>query len=156
MTRRRAALLREDEHLAVGVVEEAVGHGGVGGVEVDADAVLRGGVAVAAEGDDAFDEVGGRGWEWERVPAHLVGRRGLFVEGAAAQEGGFGEWLVGLVDDRGADAVHPGAAVEAARGGEGGAAYLLGVEAEGMLLRGVLADGESAGVGLGGELVSKS
>ncbi len=119
-------------------------------------AVVGSGVAVAAEGDEAFDEVGGGGGEWEGVPAHLVGRGGLFVEGAAAEEGGFGEGLVGLVDDGGADAVHPGAAVEAAGGGEGGAAYLLGVEAEGMLLRGVLADGESAGMGLGGELVSKT
>ena len=35
------ALLGEDEHLAVGVVEEAVAHGGGGGVEMDAQAVLE-------------------------------------------------------------------------------------------------------------------
>src|ERR1700677_2367589 len=116
-----SSLLREDEELAVGVVEDAVGHGGVGGVEVDAAAVVGGGVAVASERDQAFDEVGGGGWERERVPAHLAGRGGRLVEGTAAEESGFGEGLVGLVDDGGADAVHPGAAIEAARGGEGGA-----------------------------------
>ena len=63
------ALLRQDQHLAVGVVEEAVVHGGVGGVEVNADAVLHGGIAVAAEGDDAFDEIGGLGREWAAGPS---------------------------------------------------------------------------------------
>ena len=125
----KSSLLREDEHFAVGVVEDAVGHGGGGGVEVDAAAVVSGGVAVAAQRDEAFDEVGGRGWERDRVPAHLVGRGGDFVEGAAAQECGFGQRLVGFVDDGGADAVHPGTPIEAAGGGEGRAANLLGVEA---------------------------
>ena len=58
--------------------------------------------------------------------------------------------------DGGADAIGPGAAVEKARRGEGPAAELLGVEAEWGLLRGVLADGQAAGMGLGGELVAEA
>ena len=66
------------------------------------------------------------------------------------------ERLVGFVDDRGADAVHPGAAVLAARRGEGGAADLFGVEAERIVLGRVLADREAVRLGLGGEFISKS
>ena len=51
------ALLRQDQHFAVGVVEEAVVHRSVGDIEMDADAVLHGRVAVAAEGDNALDKV---------------------------------------------------------------------------------------------------
>src|SRR5271156_726382 len=78
-----------------------------------------------------------------------------FVEGGGAHHAVGGE-LVGFVHDGGADAIGPGAAVEVARGGEGGAAELLGVEAEGGFLGGVLADGEGAWDGFGGELVAEA
>ena len=95
------ALLGHDQHFSVGGVEEAVGHGGGGGIDVDADAFLHVGVAVAADSDDAFDEIGGFGGEGQGVPAHLVGRRRLFVEWTAADEGLRGEGLIGFVDDEG-------------------------------------------------------
>ena len=78
-----------------------------------------------------------------------------FVEGGRADEA-VGDALVGLVHDGGADAVGPGATVEQAGRGEGAAAQLLGVEAERGLLRGVLAHGKGAWLGLGCELVAEA
>ena len=54
----QAALLRHDQQLAVGVVEDAVGHRAVGAIDVDADAAACAGVAVAADRHQAVDEVG--------------------------------------------------------------------------------------------------
>ena len=53
-----AALLRHDQHLAVGIVEAAVGHRAIGGIEMHRHADLRRHIAVAAERHDAFDEIG--------------------------------------------------------------------------------------------------
>lgn len=61
-----------------------------------------------------------------------------------------------LVGDRRLDAVKPAAVVELARGSEGGAGDLLGVEGEGAEKGVVLAEGEGAGDGLGGEVVAES
>ena len=122
---------------------------------MDGYAGVEGGVAVAGEGDEAVDEIGGLGGEGDGVPAELVGWGLDFVEGGGADEA-VGDALVGLVHHGGADAVGPGAAIEVARRGEGGAAELLGVEAEGGFLGGVLADGQRVGDGLGGELVAEA
>ena len=51
------ALLRQNQHLAVCVVKEAVVHRCIGDIEVNADAILHGRVAVAAQRDNALDEV---------------------------------------------------------------------------------------------------
>ena len=53
------ALLRHDQKLTVGVVEEAVGHRRVGGIKVHGGARLLRGVAVAAHRDEARDEIRG-------------------------------------------------------------------------------------------------
>ena len=60
-----AALLRHDQHFAVGIVEAAVGHRAVGGVEVNRHADLRCDIAIAAQRNDAFDEIGRGAAEWE-------------------------------------------------------------------------------------------
>jgi hypothetical protein len=152
----QAALLGKDQHFAVGVVEEAVMHRRIGDVEVDAATVLHCRVAVAAEGDDSVDEVGWIGGQRQRIPAHLVGRRRDFSEGAAAQERVFCVLAIGLVHHRGADAVAPCAAVQQAGRGEGGAADLLGVKAEGRVLRSVLALRQCAEVRFRGKFIAKS
>ena len=150
-----ASELGDEEEFAVGGVEEAVGHALVRGVDVYGCTGVHRGVAVTGEGGEAVDEVGGLVGYREWVPTELVGRGFDFVEGCRADDS-VGDALVRLVHDGRTDAVGPGAAVERARRGEGAAAELLGVEAEAGFLRGVLADGESAGDGFGGELVSEA
>ena len=107
---REAAELGDEEQFAVGGVEEAVGHGFVGGVDVDGYAGVHGEVAIAGEGGEAVDKVRGLGWEWEGVPAELAGRGFDLVERGGADQA-VGDALVGLVHDRRADAIGPGAAV---------------------------------------------
>ncbi len=51
------ALLRHDQQLAVGVVEEAALHRAVGGVDMDAAAGLRRRAAVAGHREQAIDEI---------------------------------------------------------------------------------------------------
>lgn len=63
------------------------------------------------------------------------------------------ERLERLVSDGRLDPVEPGAEVELARRGEGGAGDLLGVEAVGAEEGAALAGGESAGESFGGEVV---
>ena len=138
------AELGNDEQLAVGGVEEAVVHRGVAGVEVDRDAGLHRGIAVAAQRDDAVDEVGWLRGNGQRIPAQLIGR-GRRLRGTGRCESGVAANLfVRAMRDRRPDAVGPGAAVGGARRGEGRAAELLGVEAERMLLRRVLPHAASA------------
>ncbi len=150
-----AAELGHEEEFAVGGVEEAVGHGFVGGVDVDGDAGVHGGVAVAGEGGEAVDEVRGRGGSGSGSQRSWLGVVSISLKGRGAEEA-VGDALVGFVHDGGADAVGPGAAVEQAGRGEGAAAELFCVEAKLGLLGGVLADGEGAGDGLGGELVAEA
>ena len=92
----QASLLRDDQQFAIGVVEVARLHGGVGGVEVHGHAGLRGRVAAAGNGYQAVDEIGGRLGDGKRIPAQLVGRRGHFVERAAAQQAELAYSVYGL------------------------------------------------------------
>ncbi len=151
----QASELRNDEQLSVGAVEAAIAHGLVGRVNVNGNSAVRGGIAVAREGDEAVDEIGFRGGEGNRVPAQLVGRSRNFVEGRGAQQSA-GNFAVGLVHDRGAYAVKPTAAVGGARSGERGSAQLLGIESVGRALRRILPRGQRAGKGFAGEFVAES
>src|SRR5215831_11182404 len=54
----RAALLRDNEHVAVRIVEIALRHGGVGGIDVNRQARLVGGAPAAPNGDDTVDKIG--------------------------------------------------------------------------------------------------
>src|SRR4029077_20097456 len=76
---REPPLLRDDEQLAVGVIEEAPFHRARGDIDV------RGHAAVAADGDQAVDEVDRlgrdrkripRNWVWGAVPTSQAQRRG--------------------------------------------------------------------------------
>src|ERR1035437_7315718 len=107
-------------------------------------------IAIAAQRDDAVDEVCLLFGEREGIPAELIGSGGRFEEGTAADEAR-GNFLVGAVGDGGADAVGPGAASEVTRRSKGRAPELFGVESEGMFLRRILADVQASGDGFGGE-----
>lgn len=88
----------------------------------------------------------------KRIPPQLVGDIVQLLERLAAEAKGLvrrRDGFEGGVGAGGQDAVEPGLLVFVARRGEGGARELFGVEAEGRFLRGVMADGESAGDGFG-------
>ena len=150
-----ASLLRYDQHFAVGIVEAAIRHRAVGGIDVDRHADLDGDVAVAAERDDALDEIGRLLRNRKRRPAQLRRRRLGFVEGGAADHA-VADAGVGPVHHRGLDAVSPGAPVFGARGRERGARDLLGVKTERRPLRRVAADRQRAGNRLGDEMIAEA
>ncbi len=151
----KSAELGNDQQFAVGGVEEAILHRGVGGVEVDGDALLHGRIAVAAKRDDAIDEVGLLFGNGQRVPAQLIGRSRDLQKRPAANES-CGNLFVGAMGDGGTDAIGPGAAIGGARRGKWRSAELLGVEAEGMHLRCVLALRQTSFDGFGGKFISKA
>jgi len=130
-------------------------HGGVGNIEVYADTILHGGVAVAAQRHDTLDKIRDLGRNRQRIPAHLVGGRGHLVEGAAAQQRGLRKLAIRLMHDRRPDAITPRAAVERTWRGEGCSADLFGVEPQRRLLRGVLSPWQRAGLCLSGKLIAK-
>ena len=102
--------LRNDQHLAVGGIEEAILHGGIGGIEMNGEAGLHRRIAIAAERDDAVDEVRLLFGQWQRIPAELIRSGGRFEERAAANQAR-GNLLVRAMGDRGANAIGPGAAI---------------------------------------------
>ena len=122
---------------------------------MDRHADLRGDVAVAAKGDDAFDEIGRLPRDRKRRPAQLRRRRVGLVERRAADQA-IVDARVGPMHHRRLDAVGPGAPVFRARGGERGARNLLGIEAERRPLRRVAADRQRAGNRLGDEMIAEA
>ncbi|MNS89852.1 hypothetical protein D3C72_1238770 [compost metagenome] len=150
-----APRLRHDQKLAVGGIEDAVGHRAVGDIEMDADTCAGISVAIAAIGGQTLDPVGRRLGHGQRVPAHAVGiGRGL-GEGAGAHAA-LRERLIRPVLGRGPQTIEPAAQVVVARGGEGRARQLLGIEAQGRALRRVAADRQGALDGLGGEMIGEA
>ena len=151
----RAAELRHDQHFAVGIVEAAIGHRAVGGIDVHAHADLRGDVAVAAHGHHALDKVGGLLRNRDRAPAQLRRRRVDVVERRAANEAVV-DARIGPVHDRGLDAIGPGAPVLAARRRERGARDQLGVQAVRRPLRRIAADRQRAGDCFRNEMIAEA
>src|SRR5580700_9769012 len=117
--------------------------------------ILQRRVAIAAQRYDSLHKICWLLRNRQRIPAHLVGRRGHFVEWAAAQQCRLPELAIGLVHYRRANAVTPGAAIERARSREGCAAELLGVKTQRRVLRRVLSLRQRAGLGFGGKLVAE-
>ena len=126
---RQRARLRNDQQLAVGVVEKPVGHRPIGGVDVNGRPGLRGRVAIAAKGDDPVDEVGRLGRNRQRSPAQLIRGRWDFVERAAPDQPASdrSEWLM---YGRWTDAIGPRGTADAARGRERGAIELFHIQTE--------------------------
>jgi hypothetical protein len=139
-----AALLRHDQHFAVGIVEAAIGHRAVGGVDVDCHADLGRHVAVAAERDDAGDEVGGLFRNRYRAPTQLR-RRGVDIVKRRAADHAVVDARIGPMHDGGLDAIGPGAAILAARRRERGAGDQFGIEPVRRVLRRIPSDRQRAG-----------
>lgn len=147
------AVLRDNQEVAVGRVKGRVGvHALAGGVDEHPQALLERGIAGAGHEPHAGDEVQvARLVVVKGVPSQLVGD--------VAQLGGVGALLlgarrlggrpVGRMCARGQDAIQPGLLVLVAGRREGGSGELLGVEAVGGLLGGVLGNGEGALDGFG-------
>src|SRR5690349_10473604 len=74
------ALFGHDQHLAVGIVEIAVSHAFVEGIDVNADAGLGERIAIARDRGDAVDEICWFGRNRQRIPAELIWCRRNFVE----------------------------------------------------------------------------
>ena len=130
-------------------------HGGVARIEVNGDAGLHGGVAIAAEGDDPVEEIRQFFRQRQRIPAKLIRGGWRLMERPAADET-HGNFFIGLVGDGRTDAVGPGAAVGSAGRGKRSAAELLRIEAEGVRLRRILADRQRARRRFGGKFIAES
>jgi hypothetical protein len=137
-------LLGDNEEIAVSVAKGASVHGLVSSVHVDGVSVAQEGAASAADGVEAIDEIEGRmvGGHVGGAPAQLGGR-GDGVGGGAVEipnEAGVGgaTGVEGLVGHRRLDPVQPCSEVAGARGGEGRAGELLGVESQRADQRAVL------------------
>ncbi len=141
---RERALLRHDQQLAIGVVEEALAHVAVEGVDVHAATGLRRGIAIDGDRHQPSEEVAGGVGQRARVPAHLVGVGGRLARWRRIPLTWL-EWTIGALRHRGANAVQPAAQVMAARGGERRAGQLFGIEAVGAALGCVLALRQGAG-----------
>ena len=151
------ALLRHDQHLAVGVVEVVVLHRLGGEIDVRRHAGLRVDVAGRRHGAHAREEGELLLRHRHRPPAQLPDRAVVLAERMAPSSRGQRRLPEPLrVLHRGADAVEPGALVGAARRGEGRARELLGIEPVGRALRRVLADGQRARQRLRLEVVAEA
>ena len=150
-----AALLRHDQHFAVGIVEAAIGHRAVGGVDVDRHADLRRHVAVAADRHDAFDEIGRLFRNRDRAPAQLR-RRGVDVVERCAADQPVVDARIGPVHDRRLDTIGPGAAVFRARRRKRGARNQLGIKAVRRPLRRIAPDRQRARHRLGDEMIAEA
>src|SRR5579864_7847799 len=122
---------------------------------MDRHAGLVGGAAIAADRDQAVDEIGWRLRDREWAPTQLRRRRLGLLERRRAQHS-VAETTERLVHHRGPYAVGPGAAVLVARRREGGAGNLLGIKAERGTLRAIAPDRQRAGDGLGLEMIAES
>ncbi len=152
---RDCALLRHDQQLAVGIVEVASAHRPIASVLMDADARLRGDVAVARDREQPVDEIRGRLRQRKRIPAQLVRRRLDIGERRTAQLR-VTQSLERAVHGRGTQAIEPGAPVLCARRGERGARQLLRVQTIRNALRRIAARGQCTGQRFGGELVAEA
>ena len=150
----QAPLLRDDEELAVGIVEKAIGHRRVCGVHVDAAAALRRGISVAGHGDESVDKIGCGLRQRQRIPAQLIRRRALVVE--SAHDARVLELAKRLMHRGRPDSVQPRAAVGAAGRGEGCSRELFRIEPIRGALRRVLRGGERTGQGFGREFVAEA
>ena len=113
-----SALLRHDQHFAIGIIKVAVGHRAVGGINMNRDADLRRDVAIAAERNNAFDKVSRLCREWASgLQRSWVGVASASLNGALRIVA-IVDARIGAVHDRGLNAIGPGPAIVVARGGK--------------------------------------
>src|SRR5579883_2833011 len=133
----QTTLLRNHQHFAISVVEEAVIHRFIGSVDMDAHAGLHGRIAIAAKRNDSVHKIRRFSRNRQRVPAQLIWRSRNFSKWATADHPRR-IFFIRLMRYRRLNAIGPGAPVDVARRGERSSAELLGVEAKRMLLRCIL------------------
>src|SRR4249919_669462 len=150
----QATLLRHDQELRIGVVEEAIHHVAVGRIQVDAHAVLPRGGSVAGHREEAFDEVRLRRRDRQRAPAQLVRRHRTTAE--IVVEARLFKCLERTMHRRRPHPIQPAAPILAARRGERRAAHLLGIQPVRHALRRVAADGQGPCDSFGGEFVGET
>jgi hypothetical protein len=125
--------LRHDQQLAVGVVEKPSLHRTVCRIDMDADAALHGGTAIAGHRHQAIDKIRRCRGHRQRIPAQLVRRRRRLVE--VVVEGSAFQHRERLMHGCRPDAIQPAAPIHVPRRSERGAGYLLGIQAVGDALR---------------------
>ena len=124
----QATLLRDDQQLAIGIVEVLVHHVPASGIEVGGHAGAGAGVPARSDGDHALNKRYASRRRGPRVPSHGRGRYHDFgARGGAPQAGWRGLERAPMLHG-GADAVEPAALVGHARCGERTAAQLLGIQ----------------------------
>mmetsp|Transcript_38880 Transcript_38880/g.102753 ORF Transcript_38880/g.102753 Transcript_38880/m.102753 type:complete len:302 (+) Transcript_38880:636-1541(+) len=155
------ALLRQDQHVRVGVAHEAPtgGHRAAAGIRVGGDAVLRSrGATGGRQGHGAVGEVHAGCGIRHGLKAELH-RRARVREGRVHPRRVRPGHVIGAggrrVQHRGSDPIQPGVAVLGARDREGSPRQHLRVEAVGRLLRGVRLPGQGPGQRLGVEEAAK-
>ena len=127
----KRAELRNDQQLPIGCVEEAIFHRMVRGIQMDRQARLHGRVAIAAQRDNAVDEVRFLVGNRQRIPPQLVrGRRHLDKRPAANHPPR--NLLVRPMRYRRPDAICPRAPVGRPRRGKRRAAELLRIQPQRM------------------------
>src|SRR5208337_170412 len=122
---------------------------------MDGDAGLHGGIAIAADCNQAVKKIRFLLRQRQWIPTQLVRRGWRFSEWPAADQAR-GDFFIRLVRDRRANAVGPGAAIGCARRRKWRTAELLGVKAKGMVLRRILASGQRSRNRLRRELVAET
>lgn len=134
--------LLTDQEISVAVVHRLVLHRAVAQVHVHGQSVSAPGIAGTANRMQSSHKVHLSGGHIERIPAHLVRVRVLFVPCGAHERSDIVP-LERLVDHRWAYPVQPAANVFGAGSREGTTGELFGVQTVGALLRGVLTLWES-------------
>ena len=134
----KCALLRNEEQVAVSVVERPARHAAVGQVLVHSDARFAARVTSARDSNYSVDEIHihARAHEW--VPSALIGRcRRVRVEPAHQQRVALVRLKLGVLGG-GQNAEEPSELIGGAGAGESGSGQLFTVETHGAALRVVL------------------
>ena len=150
------ALLRDEQHLAVGIVEVLVLHRAGDEVHVGAHAGLRARVAGGRDRPDALDEGELLVGDGDRVPTHGSDRHIDFSRGRGPPETCVRLLEPPPVGHGRADAIEPRTFIRRPRRGEGRTAELLGIEAIGAFLGRVAPHGQCARQRLGFEPIAES
>ncbi len=150
------ALLRDEQQLAVGVVEVFVLHGAGDQVDMRGHAGLRSGIARCRDGAQALEEGQPVAWKRDRVPAH---RRRWHLDLRARRRAP--QSSIRLAEpppvlDRGPDAVEPAPLIAGPGRCEGRTAELLGIQSVGAALGRVAPHRQRTGQGLGLEAVPEA
>ncbi len=126
-------MLRHYQKLAIGAVEKPIAHRSIGDIHGDAAAGMSLRRTVSCDRQQALDEIGGNVRQGRRVPAQLIGRKGLRV--GLVGKGIAVERLERRVRHRRTNSIEPGSPIGVPRRRECSSRELLRVEIIGTTLR---------------------